>query len=190
MKKYTDTYFEKKYKILFDKLAKKEGFEEAIIKTRVELGIPETGFANTPELAHFLANKLTKSEQRMVTFFAFANAYEYEKQMVITEENRKEVVNAFVKKGYKDGIGMLPIMFELSKNIESHHNLFTKHFLFQESKRLSKLYQAVISLMKQYWGVLLRTSMTKSCTSIKSVSKNYLMKCSSTMLQMKATTSL
>jgi len=153
MKKYTDNYFEKKYKILFDKLTKKEGFDDEIKKTRAELGIPEKGFANTPELAHFLAKKLTKSEQRTLTFFAFATAYEYEKRMPITEENREEVLNAFVKKGHKDGIGLLPIMFELGKTIETHHSLFTKNSMFEKNKHLSKLFQAVIELMKKFWGV-------------------------------------
>lgn len=153
MKKYTDTYFEKKYKILFDKLVKKEGFEIDIRKARVELGVPENGFGDTQELAHFIITKLTKSEQQTLTFFAFVESYAYANKIVITEENREEVTKAFVEKGYKGGIGMLPMMFELSKKIESHHNLFTKYILFEESKILRKFYQTVFKLMQKYWGV-------------------------------------
>ena len=71
MKKYSDDYFEKKYKILFDKLLQKEGFVDDIKATRKELGLPANGFANGPELAFFFINKLTKDQQHSLTFSHF-----------------------------------------------------------------------------------------------------------------------
>ena len=50
--------------------------------------------------------------------------------------------------------------------------------------------QTLSNLGLELEGVLLRTYMTKSCTSIKNVSKNYLMKCSSITSLTKAITSL
>ena len=113
MKKYSDDYFEKKYKILFDKLTQKEGFNDDIKSTRKELGLPINGFANGQELAYFLIGKMNKKEQQTITFFAFIEAYAYENKIYITDENREEVTKAFLKKGYKKGISMIAMMVEL-----------------------------------------------------------------------------
>lgn len=152
MKKYSTDYFEKKYKILFDKLLQKEGFIDDIKKTRKELGLPKEGFPNITELADFLIKKLNKKEQRSLTLYAFLSFYEYENKKVIQEEDREDFLNAFMKK-HKTGIGMLPMMFELSGIIETHHSLFTKHTIIEDSKNLSKLFKSVMGLMKKYWGV-------------------------------------
>lgn len=153
MKKYSDDYFEKKYRILSDKLLQKEGFIDEIKTYRKELGLPENGFSSGPELAHFLISKMSKLEQQSLTFFAFLDAYAHENKIIISEENREEVMNAFLKKGYKKGIGMIPMMFELAKDIESHHNLLTNNSLFKKNKYLLKLHHAVFKLMQKYWGV-------------------------------------
>jgi predicted transcriptional regulator len=152
VKKYSDDYFEKKYKILFDKLLQKEGFVDDIKATRKELGLPVNGFANGPELAFFFINKLTKDQQHSLTFFAFLRAYENEHKMRVSDENREEVIKAFMKE-YKKGIGMVPMMVELGYTIETHHNLFTKYPFFEGNKYLSKLYKSVFKLMQKYWGV-------------------------------------
>jgi hypothetical protein len=154
MKKYSEDYFEKKYKILLEKLLQKEGFIEHVEQARKELGLPKKGFSNSPELAHFLIGKMTKSQQRSLTFFAFAEAYAYENKIFISDENRDEIYNAFLKQGYdKKGTGMLPMMFELSKNIETHHSLFTMYPLFKDNKYLSTLFPAVSKTMNEFWGV-------------------------------------
>lgn len=154
MKKYSTDYFEKKYKILSEKLLQKEGFLASVQDVRKELGLPVNGFSSTQELAYFLIGKMNKSEQQSLTFFAFVEAYAYENKISLNEENKDEVVKAFMKKGQKKGgIGMIPMMFELARHIESHHSLFTKYPLFEESKHLSKLFSAVIKLMQKYWGV-------------------------------------
>ena len=154
MKKYSDDYFEKKYKILFDKLMRKEGFVDDIKTTRKELGLPIDGFPNGPELANFLISKLKKSEKQKLTMWAFLNAYEYEQKRVLTEDDKDAFTEAFIKKHKNDdGIGMLPMMIELGQAIETHHNLLTKYPLFEENKHLSKLYKIVFKLMQKYWGV-------------------------------------
>ncbi|MSR76599.1 MAG: hypothetical protein EXS68_03330, partial [Candidatus Ryanbacteria bacterium] len=84
MKKYSDTYFEKKYKILANKLIQKDGFDETVKTTRAELGLPKNGFTSTRELAQFLIGKMSKDEQMSLTFFAFVEAYAYENKIFIT----------------------------------------------------------------------------------------------------------
>ncbi len=152
MKKYSTDYFEKKYRVLLDKLTQKDGFLVDVKNTRKELGLPENGFSSSPELAQFFISKMSKAEQQSLTLWAFISEYEYQNKIRVTEENNKEVVNKFLKK-YKKGIGMLPMIFELIKNIEAHHELITKNHLFDENKYLSKLYKTVMSLMQKYWGV-------------------------------------
>jgi hypothetical protein len=59
MKKYSTDYFEKKYRILAEKLLQKEGFKDAIKAARAELGLPENGLPSSPELAFFFIDKMT-----------------------------------------------------------------------------------------------------------------------------------
>jgi hypothetical protein len=153
MKKYSADYFEKKYKILSDKLLQKEGFMDAVKAVRKDLKLPENGFDSPQELAFFFINKMTKSQQESLTFFAFVEAYAYKNKIFITEENRKEVIDAFIKEGYEKGGAMIPMMFELVKYIDSHHVMFTKYPLFEDNKYLSKLFPEVSKLMQKYWSV-------------------------------------
>ena len=153
MKKYSTDYFEKKYKILAEKLLQKEGFVDSVKASREELGLPVDGFGNTQELAYFLISKMSKSEQRSLTFFAFVEAYALKNKTPITDENREEVIKAFIKKGYKQGVGMIPMVFELVSHIESHHGLFTNFSLFEKGKYLPKLSLAIKKLIQKYWGV-------------------------------------
>lgn len=154
MKKYSTDYFEKKYKILFDKLLQKEDFVDDIKATRKELGLPTNGFANGPELADFFISKMNKSEKKKLTMWAFLSAYEYEQKRRLTEDDRDAFTKAFMKKHKNDdGIGMLPMMIELGQAIDTHHNTFTKYPLFEGNKYLSKLYKTTFKLMQKYWGV-------------------------------------
>ena len=98
MKKYSTDYFEKKYKILSEKLLQKEGFIDAVKDARKGLDLPEIGFDTTQELAYFLIGKLSKSEQQSLTFFAFVEAYAYKNKISVSEDNREEIVEAFMKK--------------------------------------------------------------------------------------------
>ena len=103
MKRYSSEYFEKKFKILFDKLLIKEGFIDEIKKTRKELGIPvEKGFSDALHLTEYLAKKLTEDEKHHLVFFQFIERYEAENKVRITGEEQKEhrdkIVNAFLKK--------------------------------------------------------------------------------------------
>jgi hypothetical protein len=152
VKKYTHDYFEKKYKIIADKLLKREGFFDDIKTARKELGLPVEGFTNTQELAEFFIKKLTKTQQQSLTLYAFASAYEYQNKKRLSEENREDFLKTFMKK-FKTGIGMMPMMFELSSIIETHHYLIAKHPIFEENKHLSKLFPTILNLMNKYWGV-------------------------------------
>ncbi len=153
MKKYSTEYFEKKYKILSDKLIQKEGFINEIKAARKELGLPVEGFTDAPELAVFLVGKMSKSEQEMLTYFAFLEAYAYENKISITDENREEVHKAFLKKGYKKGIGMIPMVFWLSQQLMTHHSMFTAQPISKKNKYLSSLYPVVKKLMQKFWGI-------------------------------------
>lgn len=154
MKKYSTDYFEKKYKILFDKLLQKEGFADDVKATRKELGLPTNGFANGPELADFFISKMNKAEKKKLTMWAFLSAYEYEQKRRLTEDDRDAFTKAFMKKHKKDdGIGMLPMMIELGQAIDTHHSTFTKYPLFEGNKYLSSLYKTTFKLMQKYWGV-------------------------------------
>ncbi len=153
VKSYSTDYFEKKYKILADRLTQKEGFKEAVEATRKELGLPVSGFSSTIELAQSLIGKMTKKEQASLTFVAFLEAYAYKNKVQISEKNREDVIKAFLKEYKNSGIGMIPMMFELTKAMETHHSLFSSYPLFKESKYLSKLYPAVRKLMEGFWGV-------------------------------------
>ncbi len=160
MKKYSSGYFEKKYKILLDKLLQKEGFLDAIKSSRKELKMPENGFSNEAELSYFLIQNMAKKERQTLTWSAFLDKYEYENKVRVTEETMKVPFDKFVKE-HKDGTAMVPMMFQLGEIIISHHSLFTTHFLLKESKKLSKLYESVLQLMKKFWGVdLLDDSVT------------------------------
>lgn len=65
MKKFSADYFEKKFRILFNKIQAKEGFLDEVKKTRKKLGLPDNGFDNDTDLAFFLVEKMSKKELRM-----------------------------------------------------------------------------------------------------------------------------
>lgn len=153
MRKYNNKYFEEKYKILFDKLIQKEGFINYIKKIRKEIGIPENGFDNTEELSYFFINKLAKKEKEALTFNAFLKAYAFEHKLQMVEKNKEELIDAFFKKGYIEGVGIVPMMFELGMIIEDHSNLFTQYELFKKNKYLSTLFPTVFKIAQKYWNV-------------------------------------
>jgi hypothetical protein len=154
MKKYSADYFEKKYKILFDKLIIKEGFIDDIKKTRKELGIPvESGFAEISHLAEFIMKKLTKSEQRYLAFSAFTDRYNRKKgEDSIAEGHKEELIDAFME----ETNGMLiplDVMVNLCTMIDDHTNLFTARRVLSENKKLSKFNPAVHALFKKFFNV-------------------------------------
>lgn len=153
MKKYSADYFDKKFKILFDKLIIKEGFIDDIKKTRKELGIPiDNGFDEIPRLAEFLMKKLTNDEQHSLFFFCFIQKYEAKKGIQLNDNNREEVIDAFLKET-KGQIEPLDIIIFFSARIDDHSNLFTQNRFIAENKRLAKLFPAAQSLFQKFFNV-------------------------------------
>ena len=152
MKKYETDYFKKKYQILADRLTQKEGFIDLVKETRKKLKIPEDGFSSTPELAVFLIKKLTKAQKQSLDFFAFVDFYETKNKVSVDEKNKKDVIKEYEKTS-KEGPALIPMIFFVSKHIDSHHFLFTKSPLFDENKYLSTLFPEVEKLMQKVWGV-------------------------------------
>ncbi len=153
MKKYSRDYFEKKFKILFDKLIIKEDFVDEIKKTRKELGIPiENGFDEIPQLAEFLMKKLTAKEQHSLAFFCFIEKYEAKKGIRLNDGNREEVIDAFIKES-KGKFKPLDIIIFLSSRIDDHNNYFTQNHFISENKKLSKLFPTAWSLFQKFFNV-------------------------------------
>ncbi len=156
MKKYSADYFDKKFKVLFNKLLAKEGFLNTIKKIRAELEIPEGGFDNEPSLAYFLINKMSNDEWQFLAFSAFIQKYEQKNKIAVTEENSEKVIKAFLKEANskKDGGGIFQALFKLGNHIENHNELFTSTLLkrFTKNKFLSKLSPRVFDLLNTFWG--------------------------------------
>lgn len=155
MKRYSTPYFEKKYRILFDKLLKKEGFAVEIKNIRKTLGLPEDGFDSTPSLADFLLNKMDEEEQRSLEFFSFINEYENKNKIKIKDADRDKVVKTFLKeRRSKSKFDVyLGMVMNIGEKVENHSTLFTQYALFSKNKYLSKLSPAVFKLMQKFWGV-------------------------------------
>ena len=153
MKKYSTDYFEKKYRILLDKLLQKKGFEEHIRAVRKELGMPEEGFKSAPDFGYFVLQKLSDDEVNSLIFFAFIDAYTHEKKISVSEENRGEIIDAFLKNQKEKNEGALPALFKILQAVETHHNLFSKSPIVEGNAYLSSLWPAVKKTMQKYWGV-------------------------------------
>lgn len=154
MKKYSIDYYEKKYEILFDKLLVKDGFVNEIKEIRKTLGIPvENGFINQLELIQYLVKKLTTKEQKKITMFAFMEHYDTENKTRLTEsrEDKDKFFQYLQDKNKKqnDPIALASFLLMI---IDSHNDLFTAHFVFEDNKFTSKLSQIVVDLMNKYWG--------------------------------------
>jgi hypothetical protein len=149
MKKYSADYFEKKYKILFNKLLLKQGFLDDIKETRRELGLPENGYNNEADLAIYFISKMNKKEQQILSYIAFADNYYRKNNLPINDENRKKMVQAYAKESRKD-IGSKTI-FWFGQEILDHTKMFTKNVLFQKNKFLSKLFPKTIKLIRKFW---------------------------------------
>lgn len=98
MKQFSQDYFEKKYRTLFNKMLFKQGFNKAIKDTRKSLGIPETGFDNEQEFALFCINKLSKQEKQILTFIAIAETYAQKHKIPLDEDHKKEIFDSIFKR--------------------------------------------------------------------------------------------
>ena len=154
MKKYSTDYYEKKYRILFDKLIIKNGFVDEVKQTRKTLGIPvENGFIEQLELVQYLLKKFTAKEQQKITMFAFMEQYDAESKTRLTEskEDKDKFFQYLQGKNRKPNDIMTMAGF-LLMIIDNHNDLFTSHFIFKDNKFTAKLSQIVVDLMNKYWG--------------------------------------
>ena len=158
MKKYSSGYFEKKFNILFSKLLAKEGFLDAVKKTRTELDIPDGGFGNETMFAHFLITKMSDTEWRTLGFATFIEIYEQKHKTIVDEKNKDEVIKTFIKEvdNKKGGRGIFQAMVKLDGIIQNHNELFTSYLkeksIFAKNKFLSQLSPKVFKLMNTHWG--------------------------------------
>ena len=152
MKKYSSEYFEKKFNILFKKLLIKKGFVGATKETRKKLGIPENGFDDEIKLAQFFISKMTKDERFSLDLFTFMDAYEQKHKKAITEENREDALNSFMKEK-KERVDMLAMTVELGKEILNHNQMLTRMPIFKKNKFLSKLSPETLKLTRKFWGL-------------------------------------
>ena len=94
MKKFSAEYFEKKYRILFNKLFVKRGFSDTVKELRKKLEIPDNGFTNETDLACFVISKMNAEEQRSIAFLAFIEDYARKNNLTLENENKERIINA------------------------------------------------------------------------------------------------
>lgn len=157
MKKYSAEYFEKKFKILYNKLLVREGFIDEVKKKRKELGIPvESGFSSSLDLAEYLIKKLTTKEREEAIFIAYMHKYENEKKTLATEENRNDFVDSFLKERKKEMDSLILAIIFVKSKIDDHTFTFTDGFFFRKfnkNKLISKLKPSVYAISDKYWDV-------------------------------------
>jgi len=154
MKKFSADYFEKKYRILFNKLFIKKGFLDDIKESRKKLGLPENGFNNEADLACFVISKMNAEERRSIAFGVFIEDYARKNNLTLEEENKERIINAYVGVIKKQGDSMMAkAIFWLSKNIEDHTQMITKNSNLRKNKFLSKLYPETIKLIRKFWAL-------------------------------------
>jgi hypothetical protein len=153
MKKYSADYFEKKFHILFDKLIVKEGFVDAVKKTRKELGIPENGFDKQLELAEYLMNRLSKKEKEETTTIAFMEQYEITHKKRIEESDMERVTKEFLKKLKNDRIIPLAILICFQAHLDNHNDFFTKDPIISRGKENSKLFSKGWALFNKFFAL-------------------------------------
>jgi hypothetical protein len=152
MKKFTSDYFEKKFRILFDRLLVKEGFIEEIKKARKELGIPiEKGFPDTLRLAEYLLKKLSQTEKRHLTFLSFLEYFESEIGKRVKDGDRGMVLDAFLKKN-RNGINNADIIVLLQQRVDNHNTFITNSPSVSDIKSLSKIFSREFAIFNKFFG--------------------------------------
>jgi hypothetical protein len=152
MKKFTADYFEKKFRILFDRLLIKEGFIDEIKKTRKELGIPiENGFPDTLRLAQYLLKKLSETEKRHLTFLSFLEFFEIQNGKRVEDKDRDRVLDAFLKKN-RNGINNADIIVLLQERIDNHNEFITFSPSVSDIKTFSKIFAKESEIFNKFFG--------------------------------------
>ncbi len=159
MKKYSSEYFEKKYRILFNKLLIKQGFLDSVKETRKRLGLPENGFNNETELASYFVNKMSREEKMALSFFAFVSDYSRKNAIEDNDESKEKTIKAYMgyiagcqKKKNKD-MEIVPMIIYLTELISYHEQMITKIYSLEKNKTLSKLYPETLKLIRKFWAL-------------------------------------
>lgn len=152
MKKYSANFFEKKYRILFNKLYTKTNFSDAVKKTRIRLGIPEGGFSKETDLAIYLLGQMDRKNQLLIWLIAFAPEY-FAKDKLTPDKDEawEKMVHAFEKE--KDDVLAVKAVLWVGQEILDHNTMLTQHPMLRKNKLLSLLFPETIKLIRQFWAL-------------------------------------
>lgn len=151
MKRYSASYFEDKFKILYKKLLEKDGFVDDMQKLRKKLDIPKNGFQNTLELSEYLMNRLSKVEKETATSLGFIEQYEI-RNGIVNKEDMEKVAKEFDKK-FKNDFIPLVVIISYQIHLEDHNNFFTKDPIIAYGKKNSHLYKETEKIFRKFMGV-------------------------------------
>ena len=153
MKKYSSEYFGKKYHVLYNRLLIKDGFVDEIIKAREALGIPvESGFPDALRVVEYILEAMSDDEKRSCEFFAFVEGFEAKRGAPITEKNKKEIVDAFLKQ-VKDDPEPFPVVAFLHSRIDDHNNFIYKDKFLSGIKKIRKISRVIPQIFHKFMDI-------------------------------------
>ncbi|MEQ1500416.1 MAG: hypothetical protein ABL917_03550 [Parcubacteria group bacterium] len=151
MKKYSQSYFEEKFNILYRRLIEKEGFISDIKSVRKQLGIPENGFENALEFSQFLMERLSRKEKEVATSIGFWEQYEVRHGRV-KDEDWENVRKEFDKK-YKKNFIPLVIMISYQMHLDGHNDFFTTDPVIKYGKNNKNLFKVAKKIFDKFMGL-------------------------------------
>jgi hypothetical protein len=157
MKKFSEEYFEKKYRILFNKLFIKKGFLDTVKELRKKLGMPDDGFNHEMDLAIFILDKMDTEELSTIIFWTFMKNYARKNNVILDESNKedkKQIIDAYIKERKRNHKEMMiRATAELSEDIMEHTQMITKHHFLKKNKFLSRLFPETLKLVRKFWAL-------------------------------------
>ncbi len=152
MKQFSAEYFEKKYRILFNKLFLKRDFLAIVKETRKKLELPENGFENEMELARYFIGKMDKKTKSVFAFATFADDYYYKNDFDIDKkEDKEKMVNAYAERVKNRKVDDTEMIFKLAQEISNHNEMISRNSFFKGDKHLSKLSPETLKLIRKFW---------------------------------------
>jgi len=153
MKKFSAEYFEKKYRILFNKLLLKKEFLDTVKELRNKLGLPEKGFENEVELSRYFIGKMDEKTKNVLKFATFADDYYHKNAIDLDEKGSKEkILIAYQERIKNKKIDETEIIFRIAEDISDHNQMITKDPFFKKNKYLSKLHPETLKLIRKFWN--------------------------------------